>query len=190
MPDTAATAATSSAAAATASASTTSPATASTTSPAASAATTSPAGTAATSTAASSSATAASTTAAVHAAEVRRAERGRSEAGEGEDEAQSPALPRRQDHPQALGGREEGPRARSVAEGEWQEAGERLQRQADCRQRGLELLAVRTTARPTPHIRIVQPKRSRDVVLQGTQALDQAVAVAVARRFEADDRFL
>ena len=80
---------------------------------------------------------AASSSTAVHAAEVRRAERRRPEAGEGEGEAQGPALPRRQDHAQALHGREEGPRTRSVAEGERQEAVERLQRQADGRQRTL-----------------------------------------------------
>jgi len=108
LPDTAA-ATTTSAAASRASAS--APATAATTT----AAPSTTAASAASSAASSSSSS--SATATILTAQVRRAERGRPEAGEGKVETQESPLPHRQDHSQALEGRDERPCDPSIAEG-------------------------------------------------------------------------
>ena len=121
LPDTAA-ATTTSAAASRAAASASAPATAAAT-------TAAPSTTAAS--AASSAASSSSATATILTAQVRRAERGRPEAGEGKVETQESPLPHRQDHSQALEGRDERPCDPSIAEGKRQEASERLQSPAD-----------------------------------------------------------
>ena len=111
LPDTAAAATTTSAAASRAAASASAPATAAATT----AAPSTTAASAASSAASSSSSS--SATATILTAQVRRAERGRPEAGEGKVETQESPLPHRQDHSQALEGRDERPCDPSIAEG-------------------------------------------------------------------------